>query len=217
MSAPSAPITVTPMPPVRIPLDHTPVRARADLLETDLLAVVSSQHEERQHQKHPPIIYLFIDVDECAGQGLGNNCDAQATCTNTAGSFTCACKVGFQGNGANCTGIFPFLFLHFLGPSTPKKLDAHFKTLISQTTTNVFSGQTTAIRTQIVPTPRGHSHAPVIPGTLGPALIAPFKKIFLASIPVIALPMPLALAQMAQRSVSVTLGFTDSVLLATVS
>ena len=43
-----------------------------------------------------------LDVDECeVGK---NNCDANADCTNTAGSFTCACRLGFSGNGKNCTG-----------------------------------------------------------------------------------------------------------------
>ncbi|KAJ1467567.1 hypothetical protein T484DRAFT_2027404, partial [Baffinella frigidus] len=43
------------------------------------------------------------DSDECA---LGNNnCDAHATCTNTAGSFSCACKTGYEGDGVNCTYV----------------------------------------------------------------------------------------------------------------
>jgi hypothetical protein len=30
---------------------------------------------------------------------------AQATCNNTAGSFECACNLGYEGNGTNCTDI----------------------------------------------------------------------------------------------------------------
>jgi len=48
-----------------------------------------------------------IDIDECSGS---NNCHAQATCTNTIGSYTCACKAGYSGNGLNCAGILSFLF-----------------------------------------------------------------------------------------------------------
>ncbi|AUX34867.1 MULTISPECIES: EGF domain-containing protein [Sorangium] len=40
------------------------------------------------------------DVNECA---LGtDNCDANATCINTTGSFTCACNEGYAGDGVTC-------------------------------------------------------------------------------------------------------------------
>ena len=42
-----------------------------------------------------------MDVDECADQT--DNCDANATCTNVDGSFTCACNAGFNGDGVTCT------------------------------------------------------------------------------------------------------------------
>ncbi|WP_433927505.1 FG-GAP-like repeat-containing protein [Sorangium cellulosum] len=43
------------------------------------------------------------DVNECA---LGtDNCDANAACTNTSGSFTCACNAGYSGDGVTCTNI----------------------------------------------------------------------------------------------------------------
>ncbi|WP_437980245.1 FG-GAP-like repeat-containing protein [Sorangium sp. So ce117] len=43
------------------------------------------------------------DVNECA---LGtDNCDANAACTNTAGSFTCACNAGYSGDGVTCTDV----------------------------------------------------------------------------------------------------------------
>ena len=32
------------------------------------------------------------------------DCDANAECTNTPGSFTCACNTGFTGNGISCLG-----------------------------------------------------------------------------------------------------------------
>ncbi|XP_072017210.1 uncharacterized protein [Amphiura filiformis] len=42
-------------------------------------------------------------VDECALST--DNCDANAACTNTDGSFTCACNVGYSGDGVTCTDI----------------------------------------------------------------------------------------------------------------
>ena len=42
------------------------------------------------------------DVNEC--QAGTDNCDSNANCTNTMGSFTCACKTGYQGDGVSCSG-----------------------------------------------------------------------------------------------------------------
>ena len=44
----------------------------------------------------------FSDVNECA---VGtDNCDANAVCTNTIGSFTCGCQSGYAGSGVTCSG-----------------------------------------------------------------------------------------------------------------
>jgi len=34
-----------------------------------------------------------------------DNCDANATCANTSGSFTCACDAGYSGDGVTCTDL----------------------------------------------------------------------------------------------------------------
>ena len=44
----------------------------------------------------------FVDVDECSNNNGG--CNADATCQNTEGSFTCTCKPGYSGDGFNCVG-----------------------------------------------------------------------------------------------------------------
>ena len=44
----------------------------------------------------------FSDVDECSSGG--NNCDDNAQCLNTEGSFACNCSKGFEGNGTVCYG-----------------------------------------------------------------------------------------------------------------
>ena len=46
---------------------------------------------------------VCVDIDECA-QG-SDDCHADATCTNTVGSFTCACDAGYTGDGVTCTDI----------------------------------------------------------------------------------------------------------------
>jgi len=53
------------------------------------------------------ITQIIIDIDECSGQGGGNNCAlGTATCTNTVGGFTCKCNSGYSGTGVTCTGMF---------------------------------------------------------------------------------------------------------------
>jgi hypothetical protein len=47
------------------------------------------------------------DINECASNNGG--CDHNATCMNTAGSFTCTCNPGYSGPGTTCTQINPCL------------------------------------------------------------------------------------------------------------
>ena len=51
----------------------------------------------------PLYYFITLDIDECADSNL-NNCDTDATCTNTDGSYQCACNIGYAGDGTTCQG-----------------------------------------------------------------------------------------------------------------
>ena len=46
---------------------------------------------------------FHVDIDECTSKI--HNCDRNALCKNTEGSFTCTCKPGYKGDGKKCKGI----------------------------------------------------------------------------------------------------------------
>ena len=46
----------------------------------------------------------LIDVDECAKET--DDCSAAAICKNTHGSYDCACKPGYSGDGWSCMGKY---------------------------------------------------------------------------------------------------------------
>jgi len=48
---------------------------------------------------------VHVDIDECATNKGG--CNTLASCSNTpAGSFTCTCNKGYEGNGFTCVGMY---------------------------------------------------------------------------------------------------------------
>ena len=51
------------------------------------------------------LYHLGTDIDEC-NRGLGE-CELNATCINTFGSYDCMCNTGFTGNGFICMGKKP--------------------------------------------------------------------------------------------------------------
>ena len=46
----------------------------------------------------------FTDINECMANT--DDCDTNAVCTNTPGSFTCDCNQGYSGDGLNCVGKY---------------------------------------------------------------------------------------------------------------
>jgi len=55
---------------------------------------------------------IFSDLIECNREP--RPCDANATCNNTVGSFTCACNDGYTGDGETCEGEFQFQCKHLI-------------------------------------------------------------------------------------------------------
>ena len=46
---------------------------------------------------------FMLDIDECANNT--DNCDMNAYCNNTVGSYNCTCYPGYSGNGTTCIGL----------------------------------------------------------------------------------------------------------------
>ena len=50
------------------------------------------------------LLISVLDFDECVNNT--NNCDVNAYCNNTVGSYNCTCYPEYTGNGTSCTGKF---------------------------------------------------------------------------------------------------------------
>ena len=54
---------------------------------------------------HCQFSIIITDIDECSRPDT-NQCDSNALCNNTEGSYVCSCLNGYQGDGRNCTGKY---------------------------------------------------------------------------------------------------------------
>ena len=90
--------TVTLMLHVSTLLGASPVHVTKDTLEMEPLVKVRTTDSVNNVIANP----FTSDIDECAD--ATNNCDSNATCINTPGSFTCTCNQGYTGNGTTCEG-----------------------------------------------------------------------------------------------------------------
>ena len=50
-----------------------------------------------------PSLNLSTDINECASPET-NDCDPNAECSNTEGSYSCSCNEGYTGDGRKCAG-----------------------------------------------------------------------------------------------------------------
>ena len=50
------------------------------------------------------MIPFLLDINECATDNGGCGDVATHICTNSIGSFSCACVAGYEGAPPNCTG-----------------------------------------------------------------------------------------------------------------
>ena len=55
------------------------------------------------------VLFFFSDFDECANNT--DDCDVNAYCNNTVGSFNCTCNSGYTGNGTACAGKYDYFIL----------------------------------------------------------------------------------------------------------
>ena len=46
------------------------------------------------------MVMYILDIDEC--NLTIHNCDINAVCTDSVGSFECECNHGYSGNGTHC-------------------------------------------------------------------------------------------------------------------
>ena len=54
------------------------------------------------------LLLQFLDMDECKSDI--SDCDVNANCTNTDGSYKCKCKPGYTGDGHSCSCTYTFIF-----------------------------------------------------------------------------------------------------------
>ena len=52
-------------------------------------------------------IFPLTDINECSEE-TSKECDSNAYCTNTEGSYNCTCHEGYSGTGKECNGKYDF-------------------------------------------------------------------------------------------------------------
>ena len=63
---------------------------------------------------------VCVEVDQCQNEP----CDQNATCVSKPGNFSCACRIGYSGDGVSCTRTGTVLVLNSRGGNAPLLVDA---------------------------------------------------------------------------------------------
>ena len=101
------------------------------------------------------------DINEC--QLDIDNCDQHATCTNTEGSYSCACNAGWTGDGFTCEGINNMFRVSFHSILYTNPWPLNKKSFLLKISTNANLILITAISKQLALILRDHTHALVTP------------------------------------------------------
>ena len=80
----------------------------SSLATSDFKSLSSCPYEIEANQIYSNFYFNRLDIDECANNST-NDCDTNANCTDTAGSYTCECQDGYTGNGTSCDGKYRFI------------------------------------------------------------------------------------------------------------
>ena len=56
----------------------------------------------KRNDQETKFFFADLDTNECS-EGK-HDCDVNAECNNTLGSYRCTCKDEYEGNGTNCIG-----------------------------------------------------------------------------------------------------------------
>ena len=80
------------------------VNVRKDLGELEVSVKVTNLLLTTALVHYSKIVICCVDVNECAEVIDTCGDPMRADCSNTYGSFLCTCKVGYTGDGINCTG-----------------------------------------------------------------------------------------------------------------
>ena len=94
------------MPSAITLLVATHVTVRLDTVEMEGTVQVCEQTHTIMYASY---FCLCTDINECEDPGGSVLCDENANCNDTDGSYDCVCRVGYSGDGFNCSGWFRYV------------------------------------------------------------------------------------------------------------
>ena len=101
------------------------------------------------------------DINECELDI--DNCDQHATCTNTEGSYSCACSAGWTGDGFTCEGIKNMFRVSFRSILNTSPWPLNKNSFLLQISTNANLVLITVMNKQLALILKDHTHVLVTP------------------------------------------------------